>query len=320
MAATSQDPRPMLFNSFSFLAFFAVLAVPLTTPAPAASVGGLLLVGSLYFYAAFRVDYVLLLVGVTSAAYLAGKAIAASVDRRRRRLVFGAGVGAVLGALVIFKYFDFAAGVVENLLPVFDSPQWGPLPRLGLAAAAGLSFFTFSAVSYLSDVYAGRLDAEQHPGRFALYVSFFPKLLAGPIERAGPFLKQVVRPTGFSAAGVTTGLQFILWGLFKKVVVADRLAIFVDAAYAQPAFSSPADLVIATYFFAFQLYCDFFRLFRHRHRRRESPRYRLDGELSATLPLDFRGRILGPALAPLAGKLVSGLPVYPTGWWQMFNG
>ncbi len=245
----------MLFNSFSFLAFLTVQAV-IYYALPRRIRWGLLLVASLYFYAAFRVDYVLLLVGVTSAAYLAGKAIAASVDRRRRRLVFGAGVGAVLGALVIFKYFDFAAGVVEDLLRVFGSPQ-GALPRLGLAAAAGLSFFTFSAVSYLADVYAGRLDAQRHPLRLALYVSFFPKLLAGPIERADPFLKQIARPTAFSAAGVTQGLQLILWGLFKKVVIADRLAIFVDAAYAQPAFSSPADLVLATYFFAFQLYCDF---------------------------------------------------------------
>ena len=246
----------MLFNSFSFLAFFAVLAV-LYYACPGRFRWELLLAASLYFYAAFRVDYLLLLIGVTAATYLAGKAIAASADGNRRRLVFAAGVGAVLATLVLYKYFDFAAGVVEDLLAVFGPSKRASLPRLGLPTAAGLSFFTFSAVSYLADVYAGRLDAERHAGRFALYVSFFPKLLAGPIERAGPFLKQVVRPTGFSAAGVTSGLQLIVWGLFKKVVIADRLAVFVDAAYAQPAFSSPADLVLATYFFAFQLYCDF---------------------------------------------------------------
>ena len=120
-----------------------------------------------------------------------------------------------------------------------------------------MSFYSFSCVSYLADVYAGRLPAERHFGRFALYISFFPKLLAGPLERAKPFLAQLDVPVRFSSAGVTAGLQLMLWGLFKKVVIADRLAPFVDAAYRQPTFASPADLVIATYFFAFQLYCDF---------------------------------------------------------------
>ncbi len=245
----------MLFNSFSFLAFFAVLAV-LYRALPSRFRLGLLLIGSLYFYAAFRVDYLLLLGGVAAVAYFGGTAIAASADRGMRRLIFIVGVSGVLGVLVVFKYFDFAAGVIEDLLAVFGAGKPAALPRLGLPAAAGLSFFTFSAVSYLADVYKGRLGVERHAGRFALYVSFFPKLLAGPIERAGPFLKQVAGPAAFSAAGVTSGLELILWGLFKKVVIADRLAVFVDAAYAQTGFSSPADLVLATYFFAFQLYCD----------------------------------------------------------------
>ena len=246
----------MLFNSFSFLGFFAVLAV-IHYAVPHRFRWGLLLAASLAFYAAFRVDYVFLLLAVTAGAFHAGRAIAASHDRTQRRLIFAASVSGVLGALVVFKYFDFAAGVVEDLLALFGGPEGVSLPRLGLPVAAGLSFFTFSAVSYLADVHNGRAAVERHAGRFALYVSFFPKLLAGPIERAGPFLKQVARPTAFSAAGVTSGLQLILWGLFKKVVIADRLAVFVDAAYAQPAFTSLADLVIATYFFAFQLYCDF---------------------------------------------------------------
>ncbi len=246
----------MLFNSFLFLGFFAVLAV-IHYAVPRRCRWGLLLAASLSFYAALRVDYVFLLLGVTAGAFHAGRAIAASHDGTQRRLIFAASVSGVLGALVVFKYFDFAMGVVEDLLALFGRPEGVSLPRLGLPVAAGLSFFTFSAVSYLADVYNGRAAVERHAGRFALYVSFFPKLLAGPIERAGPFLKQVARPEAFSAAGVTSGLQLILWGLFKKVVIADRLAVFVDAAYAQPAFASPADLVIATYFFAFQLYCDF---------------------------------------------------------------
>lgn len=246
----------MLFNSFGFLGFFAVLAV-VYYQTPHRFRWPLLLAASLYFYAAFSASYLLLLFGVTVVAYLCGLALA-SARGPRRRVVLATGVVAVLGALVVFKYYDFAAGSLDSLLASIGLYAVTPLfPRLGLVVAVGLSFFTFSCVSYLVDVHAGRLPAERHFGHFALYVSFFPKLLAGPIERAQPFLSQLRQPVAFSHAGVTAGLQLMLLGLFKKVVIADRLALFVDRAYQQPAFTSPADLVVATYFFAFQLYCDF---------------------------------------------------------------
>lgn len=245
----------MLFNSFAFLTFFAVIAV--ASYAVPHRYRWVLLVGaSLYFYAAFKPVYVALLLGVTLVAYVAGLAIEAAVDPRRRRSMLIAGVVLVLGALFVFKYYDFFAASIDGLLAGAGRPA--PLvPRLDLAVAAGLSFYTFSCVSYLADVHAGRLAAERHVGYFTLYASFFPKLLAGPIERAKPFLQQLSRPVVFDAEGVTAGLQLMLWGLFKKVVIADRLAVVVDRTYGQPAFASPADLVIATYFFAFQLYCDF---------------------------------------------------------------
>ena len=247
----------MLFNSFSFLAFFAVLAV-VYYAMPHRFRWPLLLVASLYFYAAFSPRYLLLLIGITLIAYLDGLAMGASAGRRPRRLILAAGVVLVVGALIVFKYYDFVGGTLEAWLVNLGLASAAPVfPRLGLVVAVGLSFYTFSCVSYLADVHAARLPPERHLGHFALYVSFFSKLLAGPIERAQPFLAQIRRPVAFSAAGVALGLQLMLWGLFKKAVIADRLAAFVDAAYAQPAFSSPADLVLATYFFAFQLYCDF---------------------------------------------------------------
>ena len=247
----------MLFNSLSFLAFFAVLAIVYYAVSHKCR-WAWLLAASLYFYAVFQPSYLILLLGVTLAAYVAGRLLGSAGDGARRRAVLAAGVIAVLGILVVFKYYGFAARTLDKLLASAGAGSTLPLfPRLDLTVAVGLSFFTFSCLSYLADVYAERLAPERHFGHFALYVSFFPKLLAGPIERAGPFLSQLVRPVVFSAAGVTAGLQWMLWGLFKKVVIADRLAAFVDAAYAQPAFSSPADLVLGTYFFAFQLYCDF---------------------------------------------------------------
>ncbi len=240
----------MLFNSFSFLGFFAALVV-VYYASPHRYRWGLLLLASLYNYAAFRPEYVLLLAGITAVGYLAGLAIAGRRTPAARQRWLAGSVLVVLGTLFINKYYDF---FVTSL----DGATGGVgLPRLDMAVAAGLSFYAFSCVSYLVDVYRGTLPAERHLGRFALYVAFFPKLLAGPIERARPFLAQLEIPARFNSAQVTAGLQLMLWGLFKKVVIADRLAPFVDAAYRTPSFANPADLVIATYFFAFQLYCDF---------------------------------------------------------------
>jgi D-alanyl-lipoteichoic acid acyltransferase DltB (MBOAT superfamily) len=245
----------MLFNSFSFLAFFALLAV-VYYAIPHRYRWPLLLAASLYFYAAFSASYLVLLLGITMLTYGAGRAIENEAEPRRKRIFLGVSVVAVVGALLVFKYHDFVVGSFDGLAAVVGLT--GPrFPRLGLVVAVGLSFYTFSCISYLIDVSAGRLGAERHFGHFALYVAFFPKLLAGPIERARPFLTELRRPVSFSGEGVTQGLQLMLWGLFKKVVIADRLAAFVDTAYGQAAFAAPADLVLATYFFAFQLYCDF---------------------------------------------------------------
>ena len=220
----------MVFNSVGFLTFFCLVAV-LYYAVPHRYRLLLLLVASACFYSTFTPIYLLLLLGVTAVSYAAGLAMALSANPRHRIAALSGGITAVVGTLGVFKYS-------------------GSVPP-------GLSFYVFSCVSYLLDVHAGRTAAERHAGRFATYVSFFPKLVAGPIERAQPFLAQLARPVVFSDVGVTAGLRLILWGLFKKVVIADRLAVFVDATYGQPAFASPADLVIATYFFAFQLYCDF---------------------------------------------------------------
>lgn len=240
----------MLFNSFFFLVFFFVLVI-IYYVIPHRFRWVLLVAASLYFYAAFNLGYVLLLLGSALVAYLAGLAIGASQAKGRRRFILALGIVASLTPLFVFKYFDFFAGSLDELL------QSSVSPKLGLLLPAGLSFYTFSCVSYLFDVYRNRLAPERHIGRFTLYVSFFPKLLAGPIERATAFLPQLLRPVQFSPEGVTLGLQLMLGGLFKKVVIADRLAAFVDTTYKHPDFTSPMALVIATYFFAFQIYCDF---------------------------------------------------------------
>jgi alginate O-acetyltransferase complex protein AlgI len=224
----------VLFNSFGFLALFSVF-VPAYYLTADRYRRPLLLGASLLFYAAFRIDYLALLAGVSLVSYGAALGIAGSAAPGPRKAVLGASVALIIGLLAVAKF----------------------VPAAGFVAAAGLSFYALSAVSYVVDVYRRQLEAERRFDDLLLYLAFFPKLLAGPIERARPFLEQLRTPVSFSSAGVTAGLQLLLWGLFKKVVIADRLAVFVDAAYRQPAFAPPADLVIATYFFAFQLYCDF---------------------------------------------------------------
>jgi D-alanyl-lipoteichoic acid acyltransferase DltB (MBOAT superfamily) len=230
----------VLFNSFGFLALFSVF-VPLYYLTADRYRRPLLLGASLLFYATFRIDYLALLIGVAVVAYAAGlfvggpDGVPLTADTTRRRVVAGLSIAVIVGVLAIAKF----------------------LPAAGFVGAAGLSFYALSAVSYLVDVYRRQLDAERRFDDLLLYLAFFPKLLAGPIERARPFLEQLKTPVRFNGAGVTAGLQLLLWGLVKKVVIADRLAVFVDAAYRQAAFAPPADLLIATYFFAFQLYCDF---------------------------------------------------------------
>jgi D-alanyl-lipoteichoic acid acyltransferase DltB (MBOAT superfamily) len=246
----------LLFNSFAFLGVFACLAA-LYYAVPHRWRWVFLAVASLAYYSTFRPAHVLLLVTVASAAYAAALMIATATDPRVRRALLVVGVAVILGALVTVKYSDFFLQTFRNLLAPLGLVAPATISGFTFTAAAGLSFYTLSCVSYVADVYAGRLVPERHPGYFLTYVAFFPKLLAGPIERAGPFLRQLHHPAPFRGSEVTAGLQLMLWGLFKKVVVADRLAPFVDAAYRQPAFASSVDLVLATYFFAFQLYCDF---------------------------------------------------------------
>ena len=246
----------MLFNSFAFLAFFAVVTgVYYGLPHRARWIW--LLGASLFFYATFSIPYLGLLLGTTVVTYAMGLAVAAAASPRARRTALAAGIVLVLSALFVFKYYEFVRQSADLLAVAVGLGPLHGWRRLDVAAVAGLSFYTFSSVSYLVDVYRGRARPERNLGRFALFTSFFPKLLAGPLERAQPFFDQVDRPATFDPEQVAAGLQQMLWGLFKKVVIADRLAGFVDNAYQLPGFASPADLVLATYFFAFQLYCDF---------------------------------------------------------------
>lgn len=175
---------------------------------------------------------------------------------RYRLILSTVGVVGSLGTLALLKYFGFFLTESMSLLHALGLTSSGEAPTFDLVLPIGYSFITFSVTSYIVDVYRGK----QQPARLTdltVFVIFFPKLLAGPIERATHFLPQWRERVRFDSAKAVMGMQLILWGLFKKVVIADRLAPFVNAAYETPAFSTPFDLLIGTYFYAFQIYCDF---------------------------------------------------------------
>ena len=160
-----------------------------------------------------------------------------------------------VGVLVLFKYFDF---LNDSLAGLARFAGWNySIGALALVLPVGLSFHTFQAMSYTIEVYRGRQPAERHFGIYALYVMFFPQLVAGPIERPQNLLPQFRVFHQFDYERVTNGLKLIAWGLFKKTVVADRLALFVNPVYANPAQFDGPILVLATLSFAFQIYCDF---------------------------------------------------------------
>ncbi len=216
----------------------------------------LLLAASLVFYGALREPALLLALGwVAIATYFTGLRIEASSSPRARLTWLWAGILFDLLGLFYFKYIPFLFGNINALLRALS--MGGRLPALETAAALGVSFFSFQAISYLADIYLEMISAEKRPVRFALYLAFFPKLLQGPIERGEDLLPQLEFSSPFDAENIRRGLLLIGWGLFKKAVIADRIAIFVNAVYGNPSAYSGVPLILATYLYAAQLYCDF---------------------------------------------------------------
>jgi D-alanyl-lipoteichoic acid acyltransferase DltB (MBOAT superfamily) len=160
-----------------------------------------------------------------------------------------------LGLLFLFKYFNFFSNSLGDIFRHFSLIH--KIPSLNLLLPVGISFYIFKSISYLIDVYRGDKTFEKHIGHFALYVSFFPQLLAGPIERATRFLPQLYERFDFDYQRVVKGLKWMFWGFFQKMVIADNLAPLVDSVYNDPTHYHGISLILATFFFAFQIYCDF---------------------------------------------------------------
>ncbi len=243
----------MLFNSVAFAFFFPIVA-GLYFLLPHRFRWGLLLGASCGFYMWFRPEYVLILGFTIVVDYFAGLWIE-RMEGVQRRWALGASLAANVGVLAVFKYWNFAQ---TNLGAAAHAFGWNyPVPLLEMALPIGLSFHTFQAMSYTIEVYRGNQRAERHFGIYALYVMFFPQLVAGPIERPQNLLHQFREKHTFDPARAAGGLRLMAWGLFKKICVADRLSVLVNSVYADPRHESGPWLVLATLFFALQIYCDF---------------------------------------------------------------
>ena len=243
----------MLFNSFHFL-FFFIIVTTVYFLLPYNKRWLLLLASSCYFYMAFVPIYILILGFTIVVDYIAGIFIEKSAGKRRR-LYLIISLVANIGILGVFKYYNFINANFSFLLHGFGLSN--SMPYLSILLPIGLSFHTFQAMSYTIEVYRGKLPAERHFGIYALYVMFYPQLVAGPIERPQNLLHQFREKHPFDSDRVFEGLKIMIWGLFKKLVVADRLGIYVNGAYNNLDKQDGMTLIMATIFFSFQIYCDF---------------------------------------------------------------
>jgi len=244
----------MLFNSFQFLFFFVVVwLLFLVTRGTARKI--ILLIASYYFYMCWSTRYIWVIWGITLIDYLAGLQIEKAEQPGRRRLYLAISLFCNLGLLVLFKYFNFLTGSLHTASHLFGL-RYDP-PLLAIILPVGLSFHTFQAMSYTIEVYRRRVPAEKRLLEYALYVAFFPQMVAGPIERPYELLPQFHREPQVSGEGVRAGMVQALWGLFKKMVLADNVADFVKLIYDTPRHFNGAALLMATLLFSIQIYCDF---------------------------------------------------------------
>lgn len=243
----------MLFNSFDFLLFFPIVTF-LFFALPHKFRWLLLLIASCVFYMYFIPKYILILAVTIVVDYFAGIYIDKS-EGYRRKLLLITSIIANVGFLAFFKYFNFISDNINNLAHFVG---WNySLESLNIILPVGLSFHTFQAMSYTIEVYRGNQKAEKHFGIYALYVMFYPQLVAGPIERPQNLLFQFRQKHYFEYQRVTDGLKLILFGLFKKMVIADRLAPYVNEVYNNPSNYSGYPVILATIMFAIQIFCDF---------------------------------------------------------------
>jgi len=243
----------MLFNSFEFLLFFPVVTAGYFFIVPQWR-WAWLLVASCFFYMYFKPIYILILAFTIVIDYWAGILIEDAAGAKRR-FYLAWSLTANIAVLAVFKYFNFLNNNVTTAVSIFGFHN--PVPNLSILLPIGLSFHTFQAMSYTIEVYRGHQKAERHFGIYSLYVMFYPQLVAGPIERPQNLLHQFREHHRFDPEDATVGFAMIASGLFRKMVVADRLALYVDTIYKDIPGSSGVSVLFALILYSFQIYCDF---------------------------------------------------------------
>jgi D-alanyl-lipoteichoic acid acyltransferase DltB (MBOAT superfamily) len=244
----------MQFNSLEYILFFMLMIFVYHT-IPHRHRWKLLLAGSYYFYMCWKVEYVVLIVLSTVVDYWAAIRMSEKIDKEERKPFLYLSLLINLGLLFFFKYYNFVSANVETLFSQFNI--FYDIKEFDLLLPVGISFYTFQTLSYSIDVYRGQTKAERHLGYFALYVSYFPQLVAGPIERSSSLIPQLRKDRETSPNDLRFGIYKILLGFFKKLVLADTCAHYVDLIFGNTAAASGVQIFLAMNLFAVQIYGDF---------------------------------------------------------------
>ncbi|MCA9050258.1 MAG: MBOAT family protein, partial [Planctomycetaceae bacterium] len=245
----------MHFTSIAFLLFLPIVLLTYRC-LPSRRLQNLLLLSASYvFYGWWDYRFCLLMLASSLVDYYVGAVLHQTSDQRRRRQWLTLSVICNLGLLAVFKYLNFFIDSVQQFGQLFGFNMTGG--TLEIILPVGISFYTFQTMSYTLDIYRKQLEPADSLVDYLAFVSFFPQLVAGPIERASHLLPQLQQPRKVTWEDSATGVRQILCGFFKKIVIADSVAAFVTAGNDNPAVASGSELVIATVMFAFQIYCDF---------------------------------------------------------------
>ena len=246
----------MLFNTATFLVFLVLIFTIYWITAPKRKNLGLviLLVGSYIFYGWWDWRFLMLIAFSSGSDFFIGKFLYRTENPRNRTLLLLLSLVLNLGVLFFFKYFNF---FIDSFHTLTGNKEPGKWDSLNIILPVGISFYTFQTLSYTIDIYRRKLTPTNSSLTFFTFVSFFPQLVAGPIERAIHLIPQFEKKPSFSYLQAKSGLKLILWGLFKKMVIADQLAVFVDAIYSRPESFNGLEILLATFAFGYQIYCDF---------------------------------------------------------------
>ena len=244
----------MLFNSIEFL-FFLPICLVCYFLLPERFKKIFLLVSSYYFYMSWNPKYIILILLSTFVDYFAGIKLSSEENQKKRNFLLLLSLSLNLGLLFYFKYLNFAFSAIVDFANSIGSSA--TFDALDIILPVGISFYTFQTMSYTIDVYYQKREAESNFLDFALYVCYFPQLVAGPIERSTNLLPQIKKKSEFKYENFSYGFRMIIWGLFKKMVIADTCAPYVDNVFGNIQVHSSLTLYIAMYMFIFQVYCDF---------------------------------------------------------------